>query len=193
MQVNRMDISRIGPVSGCASSAVFVVCWAVSASLWGDWTLGTHALSDIGVCGIDSAEVVFNMGCLLTGFLVVLPGMHLADQENRMFRISGCSALVCSVACAAIGVVTEDYGDMHVIVTSIYAVFAAVFMTASAAGDYTIGRRSFTVIAAVLLSVSGIAALTQPFAVFEPIAVSCILLWTFLQSALMLHLDSSGK
>ncbi|MBO7409651.1 MAG: DUF998 domain-containing protein [Candidatus Methanomethylophilaceae archaeon] len=184
-----MDFSRIGPICGCLSSVVFTICWVASAMLWDDWTLGTHALSDLGMCGVDSAEITFNIGCLLTGFLVLFPGLHLAEQNNRLFRISGYAAIICSVACAAIGVVTEDYGIMHEVTASTYAIFAAVFIISSAAGDYTIGKKMLTAVAAVMLATSGILCIVQPFAVFEPVAVSCILIWTFIQSALMLHLS----
>ena len=188
-----MDLSRIGPVCGCLSSVVFTICWMVSALLWNDWTLGTHALSDLGICGVDSAEIVFNLGCLLTGFLVLFPGLRLAEDGNRMFRISGYAAIASSVACAAVGVVTEDYGIMHNITASTYAVFAAAFTVSSAAGDYLIGKKAFTVLAAVMLGASGILAISQPFGVFEPFAIACILIWTFVQSALMLHLNVEGS
>ena len=184
---DEMDLSRIGPLTGCLSSIFFTLSWIISAMLWGDWELGANSLSDIGICGVDSAEIVFNMGCLVTGFLVIFPGIYLVEKDNKMFRISGCAALVCSIACAGIGVITEDYGDMHNLIASIYAIFAATFIAFSAAGDYQDGYRWFTALAAVLLLLSGIMSISQPFAVFEPIAISCILIWTFVQSALMLY------
>jgi hypothetical membrane protein len=184
-----MDLSRIGPICGCLSSVVFTICWIASALLWEDWTLGTHALSDLGICGVDSAEIVFNLGCLLTGFLVLFPGLYLAEEDNRMFRISGYAAIASSVACAAVGVVTEDYGIAHNVTASTYAVFAAIFTVSSAAGDYIIGKKKFTILAAVMLAASGVLAVAQPFGVFEPFAIACILIWTFVQSALMLQLS----
>ena len=185
-----IDLSRIGPYCGCLSVIVFTICWIVSALLWEDWTLGTHALSDIGVCGIDSAEIVFNLGCMLTGFLVLFPGLRMTEMDGKWFRISGYMVIICSVSCAAIGVVTEDYGIMHNITASTYAVFAAIFAITSAAGDYVIGKKVLTALAAVMLIASGIMCVAQPFAVFEPFAISCILVWTFVQSALMLRLDT---
>lgn len=186
-----IDLTRAGPICGCLSSVVFTICWIVSALLWDDWTLGTHALSDLGICGVESAEIVFNIGCLLTGFLVLFPGLRLAESKNLLFRISGYAAIISSVSCAAVGVVTEDYGIMHEITASTYAVFAAIFTIFSAAGDYAIGKRSFTALAAVMLIASGIMCITQPFAVFEPFAIACILIWTFVQSALMLQFGNS--
>ena len=181
-----MDFSRIGPAAGCLSSIVFTVCWIVSALLWDEWTLGEYSLSSLGACGVDSAEMFFNFGCLLTGFLVIFPGLYLVEDENRLFRISGYAALVCSIACAAIGVITEDYGGMHNLTASIYAVFAAIFIALSGAGDYVEGKKVLTIVAAALLIISGIFSLATPFEVFEPIAISSILLWTFIQSAVLL-------
>ena len=79
---------------------------------------------------------------------------------------------------------------MHNITASTYAVFAAIFAILSAAGDYAIGKKALTAFAAVMLVASGIMCVAQPFAVFEPFAISCILIWTFVQSALMLRLDT---
>ena len=181
-----MDFSRIGPAAGCLSSIAFTVCWIISALLWDEWTLGEYSLSSLGACGVDSAEMFFNFGCLITGFLVIFPGLYLIEDKNVYFRISGYAALICSIACAAIGVITENYGAMHNLAASIYAVFAATFIASSAAGDYLEGKKALTAVAAILLAVSGILSLTTSFEVFEPVAVSCILLWTFIQSAVLL-------
>ncbi len=181
-----MDFSRIGPAAGCLSSIAFTVCWIISALLWDEWTLGEYSLSSLGACGVDSAEMFFNFGCLITGFLVIFPGLYLIEEKNVYFRISGYAALICSLACAAIGVITENYGAMHNLTASIYAVFAATFIASSAAGDYLEGKKALTAVAAILLAVSGILSLTTSFEVFEPVAVSCILLWTFIQSAVLL-------
>ena len=128
----------------------------------------------------------FNFGCLITGFLVIFPGLYLVEDENRFFRISGYAALICSIACAAIGVITENYGAMHNLAASVYAVFAATYIASSGAGDYLEGKKILTIVAAALLIMSGILSLTTPFEVFEPVAISCILLWTFIQSAYLL-------
>ena len=181
-----MDFSRIGPAAGCVSSIAFTACWVISALLWDEWTLGQYSLSSLGSCGVDSAEMFFNFGCLITGFLVIFPGLYLVEDENGFFRISGYAALICGIACAAIGVITENYGVMHNLTASIYAVFAVIFIASSGAGDYLEGKKMLTAVAAILLLVSGTLSLIQPFEVFEPVAVSCILLWTFIQSAFLL-------
>ncbi len=135
----------------------------------------------------------FNFGCLITGFLVIFPGLYLVEDENRFFRISGYAALICGIACAAIGVITENYGVMHNLAASIYAVFAVIFIASSGAGDYLEGKKMLTAVAAILLLVSGTLSLIQPFEVFEPVAVSCILLWTFIQSAFLLIRNTKEK
>ena len=188
-----MDFSRIGPAAGCLSSIAFTACWIISAFIWDDWTLGQYSLSSLGSCGVDSAEMFFNFGCLITGFLVIFPGLYLVEDGNRFFRISGYAALICGVACAAIGVVTENYGVMHNLAASIYAVFAATFIASSGAGDYLEGKKVLTAVAAILLIISGILSLVQPFEVFEPVAVSCILLWTFIQSAFLLMRNTKER
>ena len=54
-----MYFGKIGPIAGCLSSICFTLCWIVSALIWEDWTLGSYALSDLGVCGIVSAVRIY--------------------------------------------------------------------------------------------------------------------------------------
>ncbi len=178
-----MDIQRIGSLIGCLSSIVFTLSWSLSALLWGDWVLGSNSLSDIGICGVESAEFVFNMGCIVTGILVFFLALALIRDNDRWFRLSGYTAFVSGVACLLVGIVTEDHNDLHNIVAGTYGAFAAATIALSAIGDYVEGRRWLTFIAAAMLILCGISSIVHPFGVFEPIGVSCILIWTFILSA----------
>ena len=180
-----MDLSRIGPLMGCASSVCFGLSWMISAMLWGDWVLGSNSLSSIGVCGVASAEIVFNLGCGATGILVIFLGLALIDDRNRFFRYGGITSVICGCACVGIAAVNEDYGAIHMAIASIYGAGAAFTIGLTGAGDYNEGYRPFTFLAAALLILCGITSLTCPFGVYEPIAVSCILVWTFIESLIV--------
>ena len=180
-----MDLSRIGPISGCLSSVTFTLSWIVSALLFGEWELGTDSLSSLGICGVASAEIVFNFGCAMTGFFVIFLALALFEDENRWFRYSGITAFVCAIACLGIGAVNESYGDMHNFFAAVYGLFAAATIALSGAGFYIEGKKYLTALAAVLLIISGISSLIHPFGTFEPIGISSILIWTFVMSAMI--------
>ena len=180
-----MDLSRIGPVSGCLSSVTFTLSWTVSALLYGEWRLGTDSLSSLGICGVSSAEIVFNFGCAMTGFLVIFLALALIDDRNVWFRYSGMTAFICAIACLGVGSIDEGYGDMHNFFAAIYGLFAAATIALSGAGFYIEGKQYLTVLATTLLMVSGISSLILPFGTFEPIGVSCILIWTVVMSAMV--------
>lgn len=188
-----MDITRAGPLSGCLVSVVFTLSWVISAAIWGHWVLGTNSLSDIGVCGIPAAEIIFNYGCVLTGLLCLPLGVSLLDDRNRMFRLSGITSIICGFACFGIGVINEDYGNIHMIVAGIYGGSAAATIALTGAGDFTEGKKIFTLLAAILLIICGVSSLTCPFGVYEPIAVTCILVWTFIQSAIIYKRNTGEK
>ena len=180
-----MEMSRMGALMGCLSSIIFTLSWVISAMLWGNWTLGSNSLSDIGVCGVVSAEMVFNAGCMITGVLVLFLALALIIDDNIWFRMSGIAAMISGFACFAIGIINENYGDIHMTVAGIYGGFAAATIALSGAGDFIEERRPFTLLAAVLLLICALSSRIHPFGVFEPIAVSCILIWTFIQSAIL--------
>ena len=180
-----MDLSRVGPLMGCASAICFGLSWAISAMFWGKWVLGTNSLSSIGVCGVDSAEIVWGLGCGATGILVIFLGLALLDDRNRFFRYGGITSIICGCACVGIATVNEGYGDIHMAIASIYGGGAALTIAFTGIGDYNEGYRPFTFLAAGLLILCGIASLTCPFGVYEPIAVSCILIWTFTESLIV--------
>ena len=188
-----MDLSRIGPLMGCASAICFGLSWMISAMLWGNWVLGTDSLSSIGVCGIDSAEIVWGLGCGTTGVLVILLGLALLDDRNRFFRYGGITSVICGCACVGIAAVNEDYGDIHMAIASIYGGGAAMTIALTGIGDYNEGYRPFTFLAAGLLILCGITSLTCPFGTYEPIAVSCILIWTFTESLIVYLRNTKEK
>lgn len=180
-----MDLSRIGPICGCLSSVTFTLSWVISALLFGEWELGTDSLSSLGICGVASAEILFNFGCSMTGFFVIFLSLALFEDRGRWFRYSGVTAFICAIACLGIGSVNEGYGGMHNFFAAVYGLFAAATIALSGAGFYVEGKKYLTIIAAALLIISGISSLIHPFGTFEPIGISSILIWTFLMSAMV--------
>ena len=172
---------------GRLSSIVFTLCWLSSASIYGEWKLGSDSLSSLGVCGDMTAEMIFNIGCAITGILVVFLGLALIGDHNVWIRSGGITTLFCGVACLAIGIINEGYGDIHMHIATAYGMSAAVTIALTGAGDYIEDRKPFTALALILLLICGYACAFQPFGIFEPVAIACILIWTFVQSAIMME------
>ena len=191
-QRDNTDFSRTGPAAGCIAAIVFTTCWIISAFLWDDWTLGADSLSSIGASREFPSAIIFNFGCLLTGILIIFPGLYLIEHENDMCRYSGYAALLCSVPCAGMGIITEDYGIYHTITASLYSLFAVAFIATSAAGDYKEGKKIYTMIAIIMLPFCLLLSFVEPFGTFEPVGASFILFWTFIQSALLLKMNSKN-
>ena len=180
-----MELSRAGPIMGCASVVSFVITWTVSAMLWGEWRLWSNSLSSIGVCDVMAAEIVFNVGCIVSGLLAYFFGLSLLKDRNFWFRWGGVTMVVCGIACVLIGILDEDFGMTHLVIGGVYAGFASGTMAITGAGDFIEGRKDLTILATVLLLICGFFGILDMFLIFEPIAIICILIWTFVQSIYM--------
>lgn len=168
-------------ISGFACSIIFIVLWIVSAAVSGTWQFGHNSLSDLGVCGVSVSEVLFNYGCVLTGFLGILMGFGIFSNETGWMRLCGIATLVSGTILTLIGVINESYG-IHMIISGAYGVSAAICMALSGFGDFAAGRRRYMLVSLVLLLICGAMNVTQNFETFEAVAISCILTWILVQS-----------
>ena len=168
-------------VAGMISSVGFLILWIISALLAPSWQLGSYSLSDLGVCGDQSAELCFNLACGLSGSMAIIFSLGVTKLEDN-FRYCGFVTLISGFALICIGVITLRYGIAHNIVAGIYFLTAVISVILSIYLDRKDGRKGFSIFDGILFFVMLISALTQVFEVYEPIVVSCILVWTFAHS-----------
>lgn len=167
-------------VCGMAASVSFAVMWIVAASVSGCWNFGQNSLSDLGVCGNPTSEILFNLFCVGTGFAGMYFGYGIFSRETGWLKLCGITTILSSILTACIGVITERY-DIHMIVAGAYGVCICSSMILSGMGDFLTENRPYTWLSLVLLLVCGFMNLTQDFPMFECVAMICILTWIFMQ------------
>ena len=175
------------PVFGMMCVIIFTIGWVGGAIAWGHWVLGQNALSDLGVCGNQTAELLFGLGCAFSGIFGLFFGLGMLDEKG-LYKTYGAFVILACVSLICIGVVDESYGDLHMYTAGTYAVFALLSIIVSAVAEYVDGRRYMTYIAAVVLIALLIICLTTRFEVFEPIASVIVLAWTFSQAVKFMNL-----
>ena len=180
-----MDLNRIAPYCGLLSSAAFIILWVAAAMLDPDWSLGKLSLSDLGNCGIDSAEICFNMACASSGAFGIAFSLGMIDRGG-IFRICGFFSLCCCFLVISIGIIDLGYGQPHLTVAFLYSISATLCMVTSSYGDWKDGKRKISIFTVIMLLLCALMVVTQPFEVFEPFAICCILTWTTTQSLKML-------
>ena len=176
-----MDLGRISPVAGIASSAVFLILWIAAAVADQSWELGRFSLSHLGICGNDFSEICFNLGCALSGILGIVFGMGVTEQKGA-FRVCGIAVLCCGTLITCVGIINLHYGDAHRSVAALYGLAATICMVSSAYGDWRSGERKLALFTSAMLLACAAVMFTQRFEVFEPFAVCCVLTWTVSQS-----------
>ena len=174
-------MDRIHPIAGVISSVGFLVLWIAAATQDPSWHLGEFSLSDLGNCGIDSAELCFNLACGLSGAMGLVLSLGIIRIDDR-FRYCGYITTVSSLALIGIGIVDLGYHRAHLIFAGIYFLSAVSSIILSIYCDHKDGRKRFAIFDAALFMIMLASVLTQVFEVYEPIVVCCILTWTLTHS-----------
>ena len=183
-------MNRYYSICGLLSSVVFLALWIAAAIFDPDWALGKLSLSDLGSCGIASAEICFNMGCALSGVFGIIFAVGIIGRKD-MFRTVGILAMCCSILVISIGIIDLGYGAPHRYVATIYGLFATASMIASICTDWKIGMKHISIFTLAMLLLCAVMMLTQTFEIFEPIAISCVMIWTASQAIKFLMMDKN--
>ena len=187
-----MDLNRVYAASGIASAVVFMSMWILAAYMDVNWELGDNALSDLGTCGNDAAEIAFNMACAIAGLFGVMFGIYVLNRKGMM-HYTGVFMILSSFGLTGIGVINEGYGDPHAIVAMSYAFFGAVSMVLSMIADYRANRRNYAFTTLILLLIVILMQMTMDFALYEPVDVTCFCTWAAVQSFKYLKMEILGK
>jgi Predicted membrane protein len=168
-------------IFGLAGVAFFGVCWIIAASGDPGWVFGENMISDLGASGLDT-EVIFNLGCVLGGMLVLVSGIGMTTSKKRIYFATGIITALTGVFLAMIGLFPENVGDAHVIFALL--VFAAMLagMIVTAIGDIVYENKISFAINIVLIALILFVAFTQSFAFLEAAAAIFGLLWLSVHS-----------
>ena len=184
-------MGRIHWIAGIVSSAGFLALWIAAALLDPEWHLGQLSLSDLGHCGIPSAELCFNLACGLSGASGIILCLGLIGLRDS-FRFCGYTAFIGCFALIGVGIANLGYHSAHMAFAGTYFILAITAIVISIFCDHKEGRDRFAVFDGMLFILIALSTLIFRFVEFEPMIVGCILLWTFVHSVRLL-IGSGGR
>ena len=176
-----MNLSKINAACGLFSAEIFIALWILAAFFAPEWNLGELSLSDLGICGVVGGEICFNMACSCGGLFGVMFGIYVMSQGDRE-RILGALIIIACFGLAGIGIINLGYNELHYLTAMTYSLFSLICVVLSIVLDYKKGDLDFAILSSILLAFTVIAVVTQRFAVYEPIAVTCECFWIAGQS-----------
>ena len=176
-----MNLGRVNAAFGLFSAEIFISLWFLAAFFAPEWNLGELSLSDLGVIGTVGGEICFNMACSCGGLFGVMFGIYVTSKSVRE-RILGAMIIVACFGLAGIGIINLNYGSLHYITATTYSVFSVICVIISIVLDHKHGDLDFAILSSILLGFCTIAVVSQPFVVYEPVAVSCQCFWIAGQS-----------
>jgi Predicted membrane protein len=169
-------------IFGLAGVVFFAVCWIIAAAGDPGWVLGENMISDLGASGLDT-EVVFNIGCIMGGMLVMVSGIGMTTIKNeKIYFATGIITALAGAFLTMIGLFPEDVGDAHVIFAVLVFAALLVGMIVTIVGDMVYGKKIYFGIGVVLVVLIVFIALTQTFEFLEAAVAILGLVWLSLHS-----------
>jgi hypothetical membrane protein len=133
-----------GKVAGAlffVAASQFIVGMMIAEAHYPGYTISAKYISDLGV-GVSS--MIFNPSVFLLGLLILIGAYYLHRTFN--FRLLTLLLVLTAIGAMGVGVFTEDYGQIHPIVSLIAFMFGGLSSVAS----FRLLKKPFSVIAVVL-------------------------------------------
>jgi hypothetical membrane protein len=118
-----------GKVAGALffiAASQFVVGIMVAEALYPDYSISANYISDLGV---GASSLIFNSSVFLLGLLILIGAYYLHRAFN--FRLLTLLLVLTAIGAMGVGVFTEDYGQMHTLVSLIAFLFGGLSSVAS--------------------------------------------------------------
>jgi hypothetical membrane protein len=113
-----------GKVAGAllfVAAAQFVLGLIVSEALYSSYSVSANYISDLGV---GSSSMIFNSSVFLLGLLLVIGAYFL--QRAFDFKMLTVILVLAAVGAMGVGIFTEDFGAIHVVVSLIAFLFGGL-------------------------------------------------------------------
>jgi Predicted membrane protein len=175
MQKNKTH--RLIGVSGVLAVIVFFLMWFMAAAEDPAWIFGENMLSTLGVSVSGNAAIIFNIGCIVSGLLIMVSGMGVAILTKKEYSAAGVAIAFGGLFLVLVGLFPEDLETMHNIVAGSLFLFLIAGMLLMTVGDWKENRVFFGGLAMLFLAAILGAVLTQELALAETIASILILVW----------------
>jgi hypothetical membrane protein len=108
------------------AASQFVVGMMVAEALYPDYSISANYISDLGV---GASSMIFNSSVFLLGLLILIGAYYLHRALN--FRLLTLLLVLTAIGAMGVGVFTEDYGQMHTLVSLIAFLFGGLSSVAS--------------------------------------------------------------
>ncbi|MEM2320573.1 MAG: DUF998 domain-containing protein [Candidatus Bathyarchaeia archaeon] len=114
---------RLFIILGIAGPLVAYACIGLSILLSSSFSWRVNALSDLGHAQNSNVAPIFNLGLLLSGFLIAL---YSAKSLINYAKYTGISILLSALLLQAVATFDEIYGSIHFIVSLLFFVSAGI-------------------------------------------------------------------
>ena len=175
MQKNKTH--RLIGVSGVLAVIVFFTTWFMAAAEDPSWIFGENMLSTLGVSVSGDAAIIFNVGCIVSGLLIMVSGMGVAILTKKEYSAAGVAIAFGGLFLTLVGLFPEDLETMHNIVAGSLFLLLIVGVILMTIGDWKEDRAFFGGLAILFLTTILGAILTQPIEMVETIAAILLLIW----------------
>jgi len=200
MSNQTQNLIRLAGISGIIGSTLPLIMIFASTVLENSFSWNKNALSDIGV---SQTAWLFNSALIVGGLLNLLFVFGLRNylDKTRWFKIGVSLLIVSSISLALVGVFTENYNIIHVLVALGYLLLAPVAIICIGQGEKNnqFGKVSTSLGITALMAIFGltvttfVANLSIGFAVPEFAESLVISFWTFWVSLNLLPNQRSRK
>jgi len=180
MQKNKTH--RLIGVSGVLMVMVFSLMWFMAATEDPSWIFGETMLSTLGVSVTGNAAILFNIGCIVSGLLMMVSGMGIAILTKKEYSAAGVAIAFAGLFLTLVGLFPEDLETMHNIVAGTMFLLIFIAMILMTIGDWKEDRAFFGGLAIMFMAAILGCYLTQTLELTETIGAILILIWFGLNS-----------
>jgi hypothetical membrane protein len=100
----------------------FALCLIVSEALYSGYNISSNYISDLGV---GSSSIIFNSSVFLLGLLFII-GTYFLQRALPEYKVLILMLILQSIGAMGVGVFTEDFGIIHVVVSLIAFLFSGL-------------------------------------------------------------------
>ncbi len=183
---------RLGAAFGLMSGISFLALYCLAVAIDPDYVFFEDYLSDLGV---GPGAWAFNSAVIVSGTLLLLFAKYGLGQLLPKGGFTGIATLVLSVAglfLIGVGVITEDYGDKHTVVSIGFFIALEVaigLVSAALFRSNALGRTGWAFSSAVFVLCFGVGLFGANPAT-ETVAVLVAVSWGLSLSSLTLWLET---
>ena len=175
MQKN--NTHRLIGISGVLAVIVFALLWFMSVTDDPSWIFGETMLSTLGVSTHGDAAILFNVGCIISGLLIMVSGMGIAILTKKEYSAAGVAIAFGGMFLTLVGLFPEDLETIHNLVAATMFLLFLVAIVLMTIGDWKEDRVFFGGLAMLFVAIILGSYLTQELALTEALAAILLMLW----------------